>query len=448
MHKTLVRKVLTSLIISCALSVSGTAGAQTGTADRIEAVVNNGVILESDLDAAFAKYKKRVLENIPAGQSAPDDLTLRKHALEQLINASLVTQLGEKMGVQISDMETDQLIESVAKMSNRTVNQVYEDYFKNEGLTPLQTREKIKKEALISELQHISVRKRVRISNQEIEQTMELLKQQNNIETKYDLASIFLRVDDHATAEEVAKIEELAKQIVQRVRNGEKFSALAMKYSQDPKAAEGGNWGQMNINSMPTVFLENVSHAKKGDLIGPNRTDAGYIIILVKDIQGTAFQPDISIKTRHILIKPTLIVSDEQVVEKLRGLRKAIENGSADFADLARKYSEDPGTSVKGGEIDWSNPKIFDPIYAKTALSLKPGEISEPFKSSFGWHIVQLIDKKIDTNSNSELKDRAYQMLFDRRYNDELILWLNELRNNSYIKIIDPQLSGGADAQQ
>ena len=448
MHKTLVRKVLTSLIISCALSVSGTAGAQTGTADRIEAVVNNGVILESDLDAAFAKYKKRVLENIPAGQSAPDDLTLRKHALEQLINASLVTQLGEKMGVQISDMETDQLIESVAKMSNRTVNQVYEDYFKNEGLTPLQTREKIKKEALISELQHISVRKRVRISNQEIEQTMEMLKQQNNIETKYDLASIFLRVDDNASAEEAARIEELAKQIVQRVRNGEKFSALAMKYSQDPKAAEGGNWGQMNINSMPTVFLENVSHAKKGDLIGPNRTDAGYIIILVKDIQGTAFQPDISIKTRHILIKPTLIVSDEQVVEKLRGLRKAIENGSADFADLARKYSEDPGTSVKGGEIDWSNPKIFDPIYAKTALSLKPGEISEPFKSSFGWHIVQLIDKKIDTNSNSELKDRAYQMLFDRRYNDELILWLNELRNNSYIKIIDPQLSGGADAQQ
>ena len=448
MHKTLVRKVLTSLIISCTLSVSGTAGAQTGTVDRIEAVVNNGVILESDLDAAFAKYKKRVLENIPAGQSAPDDLTLRKHALEQLINASLVTQLGEKMGVQISDMETDQLIESVAKMSNRTVNQVYEDYFKNEGLTPLQTREKIKKEALISELQHISVRKRVRISNQEIEQTMEMLKQQNNIETKYDLASIFLRVDDNASAEEAARIEELAKQIVQRVRNGEKFSALAMKYSQDPKAAEGGNWGQMNINSMPTVFLENVSNAKKGDLIGPNRTDAGYIIILVKDIQGTAFQPDISIKTRHILIKPTIIVSDEQVVEKLRGLRKALENGTADFADLARKYSEDPGTSVKGGEIDWSNPKIFDPIYAKTALSLKPGEISEPFKSSFGWHIVQLIDKKIDTNSNSELKDRAYQMLFDRRYNDELILWLNELRNNSYIKIIDPQLSGGADAQQ
>ena len=431
MHKTLVRKVLASLIISCTLSVSGTAGAQTGTVDRIEAVVNNGVILESDLDAAFAKYKKHVLGNIPAGQSAPDDLTLRKHALEQLINASLVTQLGEKMGVQISDMETDQLIESVAKMSNRTVNQVYEDYFKNEGLTPLQTREKIKKEALISELQHISVRKRVRISNQEIEQTMELLKQQNNIETKYDLASIFLRVDDNATAEEASKIEELAKQIVQRVRNGEKFSALAMKYSQDPKAAEGGNWGQMSINSMPSVFLENVSNAKKGDLIGPNRTDAGYIIILVKDIQGTAFQPDISIKTRHILIKPTLIVSDEQVVEKLRGLRKA-----------------DPGTSVKGGEIDWSNPKIFDPIYAKTALSLKPGEISEPFKSSFGWHIVQLIDKKIDTNSNSELKDRAYQMLFDRRYNDELILWLNELRNNSYIKIIDPQLSGGADAQQ
>ena len=448
MHKTLVRKVLASLIISCTLSVSGTAGAQTGTVDRIEAVVNNGVILESDLDAAFAKYKKHVLGNIPAGQSAPDDLTLRKHALEQLINASLVTQLGEKMGVQISDMETDQLIESVAKMSNRTVNQVYEDYFKNEGLTPLQTREKIKKEALISELQHISVRKRVRISNQEIEQTMEMLKQQNNIETKYDLASIFLRVDDNASAEEAARIEELAKQIVQRVRNGEKFSALAMKYSQDPKAAEGGNWGQMSINSMPTVFLENVSNAKKGDLIGPNRTDAGYVIILVKDIQGTAFQPDISIKTRHILIKPTLIVSDEQVVEKLRGLRKALENGTADFADLARKYSEDPGTSVKGGEIDWSNPKIFDPIYAKTALSLKPGEISEPFKSSFGWHIVQLIDKKIDTNSNSELKDRAYQMLFDRRYNDELILWLNELRNNSYIKIIDPQLSGGADAQQ
>ena len=439
MKKTIKNKVLASLIITCALGFGTPAYAETQTVDRVEAVVNNGVILESDLNAAFIKYKKHIQSNTPKGQEIPDDHTIKKQVLEQLINASLVTQLGEKMGVQISDMETDQLIESVAKMSNRTVNQVYEDYFKTEGLTPLQTREKIKKEALISELQHISVKKRVRISNQEIEKTMEILKEQHNVETKYDISSIFLRVDESATPEEIARTENLAHEIAARLKKGEKFSSLAMKYSQDPHSAEGGNWGKMSVDSMPTVFLENVSNAKKGDLIGPKRTETGYIIILVKDIEGTAYQPDISIKTRHILIKPTIVLSDEQVVAQLRKIKKDLESGTVDFADMARKYSEDPATSVKGGDLNWANPKIFDPIYAQTALSLKNGEISEPFKSSFGWHIVQLVDKKVDTDSNTELKDRAYQMLFERRYNDELILWINELRNNSYIKIIDPE---------
>lgn len=440
------KKYLTTLLLAGLLGGSSIATAEEISVDRVEAVVNNGVILESELKVAAARYKQHIKENLTSNQEMPNDLIIKKQALEQLINASLVTQLGEKMGVQISDMETDQLLESVAKMSNRTVNQVYEDYWQKEGLTPMQTREKIKKEALINELQHISVKKRVKISNQEIEQTMEMLKQQNNMETHYDLASIFLRVEDTASPQEFAKIEGLAHEIVARIKAGEKFSSLAIKYSQDPKAAEGGNWGKMNLNSMPTVFLENVSNAKKGDLIGPNRTEAGFIIILVKDIEGNSFSPDISIKTRHILIKPTIILSDEQVVAQLKRIKNDLENGTVDFASMARKYSEDPSTSVKGGELDWASPKIFDPMYAQTAVSLKVGEISDPIKSSFGWHIIQLVDKKVDTSSNSELKDHAYQILFDRRYNDELILWLNELRNNSYIKIVDQELLNATES--
>ena len=439
----------TPVLILAALLAGGVAPAADQIPaghNRIEAVANSRVILRSDLDAYEAEYLKKMRAHLSPEQ-IPDRKTVRKQALDQLINTSLVEQLGEKMGVTISDVQLDQMMETAARMNGTTVQKMYEESFRREGLTPAQTREKFRREALISELQSISVRKRIKISNQEIDRMVEMLKAEGGHETFYHVAGIFLKITSSMSPQEMDAVEKQAEDLVRRIRAGENFAKLAARYSQDEKAADGGDWGTVNIHSLPTIFADNVVNTKPGDIVGPVRGDAGFLIIKVIDVKGARFQPDVKVHLRHILIKPTVILSDARVTDQLEKIRSRVLSGESDFATEARKYSEDPASAVEGGDLGLVNPEIFDPLFAQNIKPLGAGEISAPFRSSYGWHIAQMLEKKTDPNSNSALKDQAFQLLFSKRYNEELIMWLNELRNDSYIKITDPELSGQAQAQ-
>lgn len=427
----------TSIITLSLLAIAQNAIAEN--VNRIEAEVNNKVILKSELDEYLKSYRLRLKEQIP-DKEMPDEITLKRAALNDLIHTSLVEQLAEKMGLSITDMQLDQLLENAARMNNTTVQKIYEKSFASEGLTPLQTREKFRREALISELQQINVRKRIHISNQEIEQMVQLLKETGNMESSYHIADIFIRLPDNPTSDDEKKAENKAQQIADAAKKGENFSKLVAKYSQDDKTTYSGDRGFVSVDELPNEFSEHLGNAKVGDIIGPFRMDAGYAIIKVIEIKGAEFTPDIKVHSRHILIKPTIILSDDKVQGQLNALRNDILSGSTNFADAARKYSEDPATAVQGGDLPMASPDTFDPLFSKALLGLKEGEISKPFKSSYGWHIVQLLEKKIDKASNKSLKERAYQILFTKRYHDELVLWFNDLENNSYVKIMDPTL--------
>lgn len=405
--------------------------------NRIVAEVNNKVILQSDLDDYFRAYQRRLRDNIPESEM-PDEITIKKAALNDLIHTSLVEQLAEKMGLSINDMQLDQIMENAARMNNTTVQRIYETSFQKEGLTPLQTREKFRKEAMISELQQINVRRRIHISNQEIDQLVETMKEGEDAESTFKIADIFIRLPDQPTTEDEKKAEQHAQNIADAARKGENFAKLATKYNQGTTYNE--NRGFVSVNELPAEFTSSLTGAKAGDIIGPVRMDAGFAVIKVIATQGAEYTPDIKVHSRHILIKPTIILSDDRVKAQLNSIRNDILNGTVSFADEARKYSDDPSSAVHGGDLPMTSPDIFDPLFARTLLSLKEGEISQPFKSSFGWHIVQLLEKKIDKASNRSLKERAYQRLFARRFNDELILWFNDLENNSYVKILDPAL--------
>ncbi len=435
MFKNLFMSILALSILSTATSVNAQ------NLNGIVAEVNNKVILKSDLEEYAKSYKIRLREHIPENEM-PDDITLKKAALNDLIHTALVEQLAEKMGLSISDMQLDQIMESAAKMNNTTVQKIYEKSFASEGLTPLQTREKFRHEAMISELQQINIRRRIHISNQEIDQLVEAMKQNSDIESSYRIADIFIKLPDHPSIEDESNAEKKAQSIAESARKGENFTKLATKYNHNNNYT--GDQGFVSVNDLPSEFAEHLSEAKEGDIIGPFRMDAGFVIIKVLGIRGAEFTPDIKVHSRHILIKPTIILSDDRVKAQLNAIRTDILNGTTSFGDEARKYSEDHATAVQGGDLPMTSPDTFDPLFSKALLSLKVGEISEPFKSSFGWHIVQLLDKKIDKASNKSLKERAYQRLFGKRFNDELILWFNDLENNSYVKILDPSLQNNS----
>ncbi len=431
-------KLITLLFISSLTVGASVAAADTGK-NRIEAIANDRVILKSDLDKYESEYLKKMKTHLSQEQ-IPDRQIIRRQALDQLINSALVEQLAEKMGVSISDVHLDQMMETAAKINGTTVQKLYEESFRRDGLTPAQTREKFRKEALLSEFQSINVRKRIKISNQEIDRMVEMLKKEQGYEVVYRIADIFLRLESTMSPSEIGQVEQLANDIANRIKKGENFGKLAAQYSQDDKASDGGEWEETNINSLPTMFTNHLVGAKEGDIIGPFRIDSGYVIIKVIKIKGHQYTPDLKLKLRHILIKPTVILSDSKVVEKLNEIRARIANNESDFAMEAHKYSEDPATAVNGGDLEMQNPDVFDPLFAQNVKTLKIGEISSPFKSSYGWHIAQLLDKKVDMNSQSALKDKAFEILFSKRYNEELIFWLNELRNQSYIKILDEDL--------
>ena len=435
-------KKLSALALISALC-AGAFAAQSPSPEeknRIEAIANDRVILKSELDRYTVEYTNKMKQHLSAAQ-LPDAKIIRKQALDHLINAALVEQMADKMGVNISDVQLDQLMATAAKMNNTTVQKLYEESFRKDGLTPAQTREKFKREALISELQNINIRRRIKISNQEIDRMVELLKHEEGMETSYHIADIFLRLESGMSPKEMGQVEELARDLAQRIRKGENFGKLAAQYSQDDKASSGGDWGSVNVNSLPTMFAEHLAGAKAGDVIGPVRIDSGYLIIKVINIKGASYEPDIKVRVRHILIRPTVILSDAKVVERLNAIRERLASHESDFATEAKKYSEDAASAVDGGDLQLQSPDIFDPMFAQNVKTLAIGEISEPFKSSFDWHIAQLMERKVDPNSNSALKDKAFQIIFSKRYNEELVMWLNELRNGSYIKIMDPELA-------
>jgi peptidyl-prolyl cis-trans isomerase SurA len=194
--------------------------------------------------------------------------------------------------------------------------------------------------------------------------------------------------------------------------------------------------GWMNINSMPTLFAEAVQGRAKDELIGPIRSGAGFHILKVIDTRGIEKVEVVELSARHILIKPSVILSDEKAVQMLKDFRTKVLAGEADFAALAKEYSSDPGSALKGGELGWADPNVYVPEFRDTLSKLTINEISEPVRTVHGWHLMQLLDKRVGDNTEKVKEDKAYQLLFQRKFSEETDAWLREIRASAYIDVI------------
>ncbi|EGG7925703.1 peptidylprolyl isomerase SurA [Salmonella enterica subsp. enterica] len=421
-----------TLLLGIAM-IANTSFAAPQVVDKVAAVVNNGVVLESDVDGLMQSVK---LNAGQAGQQLPDDATLRHQILERLIMDQIILQMGQKMGVKITDEQLDQAIANIAKQNNMTMDQM-RSRLAYDGLNYSTYRNQIRKEMIISEVRNNEVRRRITVLPQEVDALAKQIGTQNDANTELNLSHILIALPENPTSEQVNDAQRQAESIVEEARNGADFGKLAITYSADQQALKGGQMGWGRIQELPGIFAQALSTAKKGDIVGPIRSGVGFHILKVNDLRGQSQSISVTeVHARHILLKPSPIMNDQQARLKLEEIAADIKSGKTTFAAAAKEYSQDPGSANQGGDLGWATPDIFDPAFRDALTKLHKGQISAPVHSSFGWHLIELLDTRKVDKTDAAQKDRAYRMLMNRKFSEEAATWMQEQRASAYVKIL------------
>lgn len=428
-----------AVLLAIAILLPSAVWSQQTSLDRVAVIVDQGVILESEIEALVASVKRNAIAN---DQTLPSDRALRTQAIERLVTSNLQTQMAEKMGIQISDPQLDQTIASIAE-NNSIPMAEFRNVIENDGIPFEVYREDIRKELILNEVRRANVRRRVYITPQEVENLVKLIDEQGADQAEYRIGHILIGFPPQPEDEDVAKAKETADKVIELLNSGSDFTRVAIASSSGAKALDGGDLGWMNINAMPTLFAEAVQGKEKDALVGPIRSGAGFHILKVIDLRGIETVEVEQVNARHILITPTIILSEDKAREKLETFRQQIVDGEAEFADLAREHSADPGSALKGGELGWNDPSIYVPAFKNALAELEVDEIGQPFRSQHGWHLVQVIGKRVDDATDRVKEDKAYQLIFNRKFAEETEAWLREMRDTAYIEVIEADQSTG-----
>ncbi|WP_312663939.1 peptidylprolyl isomerase SurA [Pantoea sp. CTOTU49201] len=421
------------LILGVAITAN-TAFAAPQVVDKVAAVVNNGVVLESDVDNMMRTVKSQAQQ---ANQQLPDDKTLRHQILERQVMDAIILQMGERAGVQINDQQLDQAIQNIAAQNRMSLDQL-RSRLAYDGMNYNVYRAQIRKEMTIAEVRNNEVRRRVTILPQEVDTLASQVGAQNSQGTELNISQILLPLSENPTQQQVDDQETLARQLVGQLKGGADFGKLAVTYSADPQALKGGNMGWGKIEELPTLFSQALSTAKKGDIVGPIRSGVGFHILKVNDLRGESKNISVTeVHARHILLKPSPILTDAQAQAKIEQIAADIKSGKTTFAAAAKQFSDDPGSANQGGDLGWASPEIYDPAFRDALLKLQKGQVSQPVHSSFGWHLIQLLDTRQVDKTDAAQKERAYRMLFNRKFAEEAQTWMQEQRASAYVKILD-----------
>jgi len=397
--------------------------------DGVAVIVNSGVILQSDVDGALKTVKANAKQN---KQPLPQESVLREQVLEKLIIDTLQQQEADRIGVKIDDNRLNDAIKEIAKSNQQTQEQLIASVAQ-EGLTYPEFREQVRKEMAASDARNALVRRRINILPAEVDTLAELLAQETDATVQYKISHIQLRVEE---GQDKSEAESLANKLVGELKHGADFAQMAYTYSKGPKALQGGDWGWMRKEEMPTIFADQIKMQNKGSIIGPFRSGVGFHILKIDDVKGLETVAVTEVNARHILIKPTIILSDDGAQKQLSEFVQRIKNGEVSFGELAQQYSQDPGSAAQKGELGYQTPDLYVPEFKHQVETLPVGQISEPFKTVHGWHIVEVLDRRQVDRTDSALKNKAYRILFNRKFNEEASAWLQELRASAFVEIL------------
>ncbi len=412
------------------LAFSATAAAQLQVVDRIAAIVDEDVVMQSELEQRLEDIYAQIERS---GGNLPPPQMLAAQVIERLISERLQLNLGLRAGVRIADEEINQAIARLAASSEVSVEQyiaaVEEQAGGYAGL-----REQIRTEMILRRVQQGNVMRRIRISDRELDNFLNSQEGQllsaSEVRVGHILLSKRSALSDPERLELIAQAEDLASQ----AQNGADFASLALSYSNDSSATQGGDLGWRNSAELPELFSTAVAQLEPGEVSQVLESGAGWHILKLFDRRGGGEQLIEQHFARHILLSPNQIRDPQQTVAELEGLRQRLLDGE-DFADLAREYSEDKGSALSGGELGWSTPGMFVPEFEQIMSSIALDDVSAPFQSQFGWHILQVTERRNQDFSNEILRNRARNLLSQRKFDAELQVWLQEIRDEAFVEI-------------
>ncbi|MDF7668034.1 peptidylprolyl isomerase SurA [Orbaceae bacterium ESL0727] len=400
--------------------------------EQVAAIVNNNVILENDVNDMLNSVKA---SSDP--KNLPDDKTLRRQILDRLVIENLLLQKAAKAKITVTDDDVTQAIGQIATENGMTIDELRAK-LSTMGMSYNSYRDRIQNDMLIEQTKMNEVRHRINISDKEVDNLAKTIAQQPTKNIDVNVSHILIAIPENASPKQIEDATNKARDIVDRAQKGENFAKLATSYSNDDFALKGGNMGWRRINELPTIFEDKLIRAPKGAIIGPIRSGVGFHILKVNDNRAEAPKTITAqeVKARHILIKTNVLMTDDKAKQKLNEIRQAITSGATTFESAARTYSEDPGSADNGGDLGWSMPDRYDPAFKNALLKLKKGEISQPIKSSFGWHLIQLVDSRQVDRTNLAKREQAYRIIFNRKFTEESQVWIQELKGDAYIKIM------------
>ncbi|VUD40374.1 Chaperone SurA [Thalassocella blandensis] len=424
------RRYLPFALLLSSLFSSISAQAQIEMMDRVIAVVDEEVITQTELDSRIQDIAMRANA---AGMQLPPESVLREQILDQLINETLQLNAAHRYGVTVSDQEVLQAIGNI--MANKGINeQQLVQSLQQDGVSIEEFKSTIHKQLLMQNISQGLVRSRIKISEQDIDNFLVSADAKFWLSPEYNLSHILIALPSAADGKTIAAAEEKAEKIYAQLQKGAKFEDLALAESDGPNALQGGNLGWRKSTDLPSLFAEIAPKLENGEVAKPARSQAGFHILKLNAKRGETKQIVNQTLPRHILLETSAIRDDEQAKAKLLELRKEVLDG-ADFGKLAKQWSDDIGSKLQGGELGWSSPGKFVPIFEKTMEDMEINEISQPFKSQFGWHILQIMDRRAEDLTEQAIRARAQNVLMSRRFEDEVQLWIQEMRDNAYIDI-------------
>ena len=422
--------LLSTALSAMVLSISLAATAQIQLLDKVIAIVDDDVVLQSELDLRMTAVYGQIQQS---GTQPPPQEILLQQVLDRLISERLQLNMAYSAGVRIGDEELNLALARIAAGNKITMEQ-YVEQIHAQGQTIANVREEIRNEMTLMRVQQGKVMRRIRISEQELDNFLNSEEGRFLTSPDVNVGQILLTVPSSLSSAETDQVLDRANDLRVQAVAGTDFRQLAIANSADQSALQGGDLGWRKMAQLPGVFIEAVEKMSPGEISQPIRSGAGYHLLKLYETRGGGEQLIEQHFARHILIKPNQIRDQATTIEQLSGLRERTIAGE-DFADLAKEFSEDPGSGLKGGELGWSTPGMFVPEFEETMGTIAVGEISLPFSSQFGWHILQVTERRKQDFSDNILRNRAENMLRQRKYEEELQVWLQEIRDEAFIEI-------------
>jgi peptidyl-prolyl cis-trans isomerase SurA len=419
------------LLTAAALNATATdiPQAQPKTLETIVAVVNDDVITRTELDNRMHAVKDQLKNQ---SSPLPPDSALEKQVLDRMILASLQLQLAEHNGIRVDDETLNRTIDRIAE-DNKLSLPEFRALLEREGYDFAAFREDIRHEIIINRLQQREINDKVMVTEQEIDKFLAAQRAQGNAGTEYRIAHILIAVPDAASSERIQAARKRAEDVLAKLKAGANFQETAIAVSDGQQALKGGDLGWRKLGELPTLFVDPISHMKTGDISDLIRSPSGFHIIKLMDQRNDDRHIVTQTHARHILIRTDELTNDDAAQAKLRDLRQRSVNG-ADFGELARKFSNDTASAANGGDLGWVNPGEMVAAFEEQMNKLGKGEISPPFKTGFGWHIVQVLERRRHDNTETFVRSQARETIRQRKIEEEMQSWLARLRDDAYIE--------------